>query len=80
MKNFKYVSPLDFLSPVQAKMPYDDRILEQKNQDIVLVFHVTKMFRMSSSKRKDKQQQQQDEEEEGGKDSSSTIIPSGAFA
>lgn len=52
----------------------------KKNQDIVLVFHVTKMFRMSSSKRKDKQQQQQDEEEEGGKDSSSTIIPSGAFA
>lgn len=30
MKNFKYVSPLDFLSPVQAKMPYDDRVLEQK--------------------------------------------------
>lgn len=53
----------------------------KKNQDIVLVFHVTKMFRMRSSKRKDKQQQQQDEEEEEeGKNSSSTIIPSGAFA
>lgn len=52
----------------------------KKNQDIVLVFHVTKMFRMRSSKRKDKEQQHEEEEEEEGKNSSSTIIPSGAFA
>jgi hypothetical protein len=46
-----------------------------------LVFHVRKMFRMSSSKRKDKEQQQEEEEKKKKKKNSSTAtIPLGAVA
>jgi hypothetical protein len=53
MKKFKYASPQDFLSMLQAKTPYDDRHSSQKNQDIIvlLVFHVKKLFRMREAAR-----------------------------
>jgi hypothetical protein len=64
MKNFKYVSLLDFLSIVQAKTPYDGSTPAKKLGYCVGI-SCEEMFRMRGSKRKDKEQEEEEEEGKG---------------
>lgn len=72
MRNCNYVSAIEPLPLIQADTPPGDKPYCPKKQDMVLVFHVRKMFRMRSSRRNDIEHQK------GNKDRGSTNISTGA--